>query len=121
MPIDLDPHFSRAAQGAAQALPGMAGSFLAMWRVRTLSWGQRAVAFCTGCAISYWGAPVVVDVFPKTAPYWPLVSLLLGWFGKTVMDKLLETLEQLALGSLLMAWLRKVLGLPEVPTDKKEG
>jgi uncharacterized membrane protein YeaQ/YmgE (transglycosylase-associated protein family) len=126
MPIDLDPHLSRAAQGAAQALPGVAGSFLAMWRVRTLSWRQRALAFLSGCAVSFWGAPVVLAVYPRTEPYWALVALLMGWFGKTVVDKLFETLEQFAFGALLSAWLRKVLGLPEAPAgkavdDTKEG
>ena len=108
MPIDLDPHLARAAQ----ALPGVAGSFLAMWRGRTLTLGGRVLAFCTGCAVSYWCTPLVVGVFPATAPYSSVVALLLGWFGKTVVDKVFEAIEQLAPGALLMEWLRKVFGLP---------
>lgn len=116
MPIDIDPQVARAAQTAANALPGAVGSFLAMWRQPKLGWRQRGLAFLTGCAVSYWGAPAVLAAFPATAPYWALVSLLLGWFGKTVVDKAFETIEQLAIGGLVMAWLRKVLGL-----DDKKG
>ena len=98
MAIDIDPALSKA-------VPGIVGSFIAMWRLQGITRSQRVLSFLGGGVLSHYGTEGVLLYFPKLSQ--GLTSFVLGLFGMAIAAKVFELIDELRPGAWLAEFLRK--------------
>jgi hypothetical protein len=97
--MDLDPN------AIAKTAPGIVGSFIAMWRLQSLTLTQRLISFACGVACSYWGTGVAVKVFPVMSE--SLTGFVLGLFGMALVSKGFEVLDEIKPATFLASFFKR--------------
>lgn len=97
--MNLDPEV------LAKTAPGIVGSFIAMWRLQSLTLTQRLISFACGVACSYWGTSVAVKLFPVMSE--SLTGFVLGLFGMALVSKGFEVLDQIQPATFLSTFFKR--------------
>lgn len=100
--MNIDP------ENLVKAAPGLVGSFIAMWRLNSLTMTERLVSFACGVATSYWGTSVALEFFDGMSH--SLTGFVLGLFGMALVSKCFETLDEIKPADLLKSFFSKRQG-----------
>ena len=95
---------------ALKALPGVAGSFFAVFRME----GPllfKLVTFVAGCFFAYYGTPPVADYMEVGQSASGLIGMLLGFFSMAFLYKVTDWWKHFDINTLLARW------LPTPPKD----
>jgi len=101
--MDVDPQLVK------QTAPGLLGAMGAMFFMRG-AWLVRVGMVIPGGALSLYGSAYAAT---QTGMPEGLAGFVLGLLGMIFFGKIIDTWQDLELGTILKQWLRKLLGIKE--------
>lgn len=104
MPIDIPPEVRDLA-------PGGIGSAIAAFFMHGTPWPQRIAMALGGTAAAFYTTKPIAVYFGFVDAQ-GAIGFILGLFAMGLIRKTWEAIDQFKGGELLMAWLRKIAGLP---------
>lgn len=95
----------------AKIIPAAVGSAGALFWIQG-TWPKKIGMFFLGASMSYLGTPYVSDYFGLAEGF---AGFLLGLFGMSMVDKVMDTWQKFDLGATLKQVLDRFIGFPKTP------
>lgn len=95
----------------SKIVPGVVGSAGALFWLQG-TWPKKLGMFLLGASLSYMGTPYVADYFRLAEGF---AGFLLGLFGMSLVDKIMETWKKFDLGATIKQAVDWFFGTPRAP------
>ena len=91
-----------------KVVPGTVGSLVSMLFIKD-TWPRKVAMFVAGAGLARYGSEPLSGFTHLSEGF---AGFLLGLFGMAVVAKVFDTWDHFDVGTILVEWVRKVLGLP---------